>query len=47
LYEEEVAKATLVIPEPLLKKIKELSIKIERIYDGLDLFSLPKACFEE
>jgi len=47
LYEEEVAKATLLIPEPLLKKIKELSIKIERIYDGLDLFSLPKACFEE
>ena len=47
LYEEEVAKATLLIPEPFLKKIKELSTKIERIYDGLDLFSLPKACFEE
>jgi hypothetical protein len=46
LYEEEVARATLLIPEPFLKKIKELSIKIERIYDGLDLFSLPKACFE-
>jgi hypothetical protein len=47
LYEDEVARSTLLIPEPLLKKIKELSIKIERIYDGLDLFSLPKACFEE
>jgi hypothetical protein len=47
LYEDEVARATLLIPEPLLKKIKELSIKIERIYDGLDLFSLPKACFED
>jgi hypothetical protein len=47
LYEEEVAKATLIIPEPLLRTIKELSVKIERLYDGLDLFTLPKACFEE
>jgi ATP-grasp domain len=47
LYEEVVAKTTLLIPEPLLEKIKELSIKIERTYDGLDLFSLPKSCFEE
>jgi len=47
LYEEEVAKATLLIPEPLLEKIRGISIEIERIYDGLDLFSLPKACFEE
>jgi hypothetical protein len=47
LYEEEVARATLLIPDPLLKKIKELSIKIERMYDRLDLFSLPKACFQE
>ncbi len=46
LYEDEVAKATLLIPEPLLRSIKELSIKIERIYDGLDLLRLPKACFE-
>jgi hypothetical protein len=47
LYEEEVAKATLIIPEALLRTIKELSVKIERLYDGLDLFALPKACFEE
>lgn len=47
LYEEEVAKATLFIPEPLLETIKELSLKIERLYDGLDLFSLPRGCFEE
>ena len=47
LYEEEVAKATLIIPEPLLRTIKELSVKIERLYDGLDLLALPKACFEE
>ena len=46
LYEEEVARATLRIPESLLRKIKELAIEIERIYDGLDLLSLPKACFE-
>ncbi len=46
LYEEEVAKATLMIPESFLKTIKDLSVKIERLYDGLDLFSLPKACFE-
>ncbi len=47
LYEEEVAKATLIIPEPFLRTIMELSVKIERLYDGLDLFALPKACFEE
>jgi hypothetical protein len=47
LYEEEVARATLLIPESLLRKIKELSIEIERIYDGLDLSSVPKACFED
>jgi len=46
LYEEEVARATLRIPESPLRKIKEFSIEIERIYDGLDLLSLPKACFE-
>ncbi len=46
LYEEEVARATLLIPEPSLDKMKELSIKVERIYEGLDLDRLPKACFE-
>jgi hypothetical protein len=46
LYEDEVARTTLLIPEPLLEEIKEVAIRIERIYDGLDLFSLPKACFE-
>ncbi len=47
LYDEEVARATLHIPESVLKQIQELSIEIERVYDGLDLFSLPKTCFEE
>jgi hypothetical protein len=46
LYEDEVATATLLIPKPFLRTIKELSLKIERFYDGLDLLSLPKACFE-
>lgn len=47
LYEDEVARTTLLVPAPLLEKIKEIAIRIERIYDGLDLFSLPRACFEE
>jgi len=47
LYEDEVAKTTLIIPEPFLRTIKEITVKVERLYDGLDLFSLPKACFEE
>jgi hypothetical protein len=47
LYEDEVAKTTLILPEPYYRMIKELSVKIERLYDGIDLFSLPKACFEE
>ncbi|OGP89451.1 MAG: hypothetical protein A2157_13375 [Deltaproteobacteria bacterium RBG_16_47_11] len=46
LYEDEVAKTTLYLPEPILKTIKELSVKIERFYEGLDFSSLPKACFE-
>ncbi|NWG03304.1 MAG: hypothetical protein HXY44_10670 [Syntrophaceae bacterium] len=47
LYEDDVAKATLFIPPPILKTIKELTIKVERFYDSLDLLSLPKACFED
>jgi hypothetical protein len=45
--EELVAKATLVLPEPFSRTIKELSVRVERLYDGLDLSALPKACFEE
>lgn len=47
LYEDDVGKATLLIPDPLLKTIKDLSVKVERFYEGLDLYILPKACFEE
>jgi hypothetical protein len=45
--EELVAKATLVLPEPFSRTIKELSVRVERLYHGLDLSALPKACFEE
>jgi len=45
--EEEVAKTTLILPEPFSRTIKELSVRVERLYDGLDLSTLPKACFEE
>jgi hypothetical protein len=46
LYEDEVARTTLYLPTPLHRLIMELSVKIERLYEGLDLSSLPKACFE-
>jgi hypothetical protein len=46
LYEDEVAKTTLYLPVPLYRLIRGLSVKIERLYEGLDLSSLPKGCFE-
>ena len=46
LYEDEVAKTTLYLPVQLFRLIMELSVKIERFYEGLDLSSLPKGCFE-
>lgn len=47
LYEDTVAQTTLHLPGSILDAIRETSIKIERAYEALDLFSLPKACFEE
>ena len=47
LYEDVVAKTALNLPEPFHRMIKELTVKIERLYDGLDLSALPEACFEE
>ena len=47
LYEDVVAETTLQIPASVLDAIREASIKIERCYEALELFSLPKACFEE
>ena len=46
LYEDEVARTTLCLPEPIQRTIRKLSVDIERLYEGLDLSSLPKACFE-
>jgi len=46
LYEDEVAKTTLCLPEPIQRTIRKLSVDIERLYEGLDLSSLPEACFE-
>jgi hypothetical protein len=46
LYEDEVAKTNLILPEQLYQRISDLSVKIERFYEGLDLSSLPKGCFE-
>lgn len=46
LYEDEVAKTVFNIPDDLYQIIKELSVRIERSYESLDLWSIPKACFE-
>ena len=46
LYEEEVARATLNLPESIFRQIKDTSIAIERRYEETDLRFLPKACFE-
>jgi hypothetical protein len=47
LYEEEVSKTAILLPEPFHRMIRELSVKIERVYDELNLSNFPKACFEE
>jgi hypothetical protein len=47
LYEDEVAKTALNLPEDIFDMIKQISVKIERFYESLDLSRLPKACFEE
>jgi len=46
LYEDEVAKTSLNLQAPLCRLIQELSVRIERFYEGLELSSLPDACFE-
>jgi hypothetical protein len=47
LYEDVVAQTTLHLPGSVLEAIRESSIRIERAYEAIDLFNLPKACFEE
>ena len=46
LYEEEVTETRLNVPKSIDEAIKEISVKIERFYEGIDLACLPKACFE-
>lgn len=46
LYEDEVAEASLVLPAGLLASIKDISVRIERYYENLDLEGLPLALFE-
>jgi hypothetical protein len=46
LYEEEVAKSALNLPEPIFRQIEDTSIAIERVYEETDFSFLPKACFE-
>jgi len=46
LYEDVVATAALVLPEPLLREVREASVRVERFYEGLDPGTLPQAWFE-
>ena len=46
LYEDEVAETTLYLPVSVSNRIRNLSVRIERFYEGLDLSTLPEACFE-
>ena len=46
LYEEEVARTALNLPESIFRQIRGTSIAIERMYEETDFSSLPKACFE-
>jgi len=47
LFEDEVLRGALILPEEIYQKIEETSVKVERLYESLDYSSLPKACFEE
>jgi len=47
LFEDEVAQTTLLLPGSVLKTVRNLSVKIERFYENLDVSILPRACFEE
>jgi len=47
LYEDEVAAAALIVPHPLLASIRDIAVRIERFYEGLDFAALPPACFAD
>ena len=46
LYEDEVAEAALVVPRDVWAAIQDISVKIERFYESLELAALPRAFFE-
>lgn len=47
LYEDVATEAALVLPGELVASIRDLSVGIERLYESLDLETLPRASFEE
>lgn len=47
LYEDEVARAALLLPGRLLGDMRETALRVERLYEGLDFAALPRAWFEE
>jgi hypothetical protein len=46
LYEDEVAAAALIVPGPLFAAVRDMTVRVERYYEGLDFADLPRACFE-
>jgi hypothetical protein len=46
LYEDEVATVALILPGKVEAVIKDISVRIERFYETLDLAALPPAFFE-
>lgn len=46
LYEDTVARTALRLPASIYHVIRKTSVEVERFYEALDLFNLPRACFE-
>jgi hypothetical protein len=46
LYEDEVAREALIVPGETVTRIQSLTVQIERLYEALDLTTLPRVCFE-
>jgi hypothetical protein len=47
LYEDDVTRATAVVPAGFAAEMAEVAVKIERVYERLNPGSLPRACFDE
>ena len=46
LYEDEVAAAAVILPGPLFAAVRDMAVRVERYYEGLNFADLPRACFE-